>query len=149
MRSSYPKEWAAWQVLKNGCDAANTAEAALHQFGIDSQVITKSLASSVETLRNASEEALRQKVGLEKQQKAIEDQLRFFAGDPLEVIRWMKLKERRELLAESQAHRKVLATAFWLMDIPTLAACVAMTTTAILRLALLAEVYSPRSLIQR
>jgi hypothetical protein len=143
--SQYRTNAIAWETAKQACDAANVAEAALHQIGLDSAVIAEKIAvlSQVRNEISKAAEAIR------TQQEAVQEQLQAFAGDPKELMRWLKLKERREQLARSQAHRKVLATAFWLMDIPTLAACVAMTTTAILRLALLAEVYSPRSLIQR
>lgn len=128
-----------------GCDAANIAEAALHQIGLDSADVVEKIA----VLSQVRDEISKATEAIRTQQETVQEQLQAFAGDPKDVIRWLKLKERREQLAKTQAHRKVLATAFWLMDIPTLAACVAMTTTAILRLALLAEVYSPRSLIQR
>ncbi len=148
LKNASPQFWedsSAWKAAKQACDAANAAEAALYQIGIDSADIAEKVAA----LSRVRDEISNAATAIRKQREAVQEQLRVFAGDPKEVVRWLQLKERQERLVKSQAHRKAAAAAFWFMDLPTLAACLAMTTTAILRLTVLAEVYSPRSLLQR
>ncbi len=143
--TKYWKDIGAWTAARQACDTANAAEAYLHQVGIDSADIAEKIAA----LSKVHDEMSNAADAIRTRREAVQEQLRAFAGDPKEVVRWLQLKERQERLVKSQAHRKALATAFWFMDLPTLAACLAMTTTAILRLTVLAEIYSSRCLLQR